>query len=294
MPNYKVFQDAPSELRVRIYGNDNGTDQPIKVDATGAVAIQTDGASLTVEATDFDIRDLNNATDSVLVYGNDGVNNQPVRTDATGALAIQDNGGSITVDATDLDIRDLDNTADSVLVYGNDGADNRALLTDATGALAIQDNGGSITVDATDLDIRDLDNTTDSVLVYGNDGVNNVALLTDANGVLQVASVSTFMEDTENVNTADTYAGSNSQDVSRVPNYTWFIKNTGANPATVKLQISPNDVDWIDDGTEQEVESGEAIVLVANVFLRYTRVAYRSTAPGDDTTLELIWQAYGG
>ena len=294
MPNYKVFQDAPSELRARIYGVDNGTDQPLKVDATGALAIQNDGGSLTVDATDLDIRDLNNATDNVLVYGNDGVDNQPLLTDAAGALAIQDNGGSLTVDATDLDIRDLDNATDNVLVYGSDGVDNQPLLTDATGALAIQDNGGSLTVDATDLDIRDLDNATDSVLVYGNDGVNNVALLTDANGVLQVAAVSTFMEASEVVNTGATFVGSTSQDISLVPNYTWFIRNTGANSATVKLQISPNNVDWLDDGTSQEVESGEAIVLVANVFLRYTRVAYQSTETDEDTTLELIWQAYGG
>ncbi|NLW16071.1 MAG: hypothetical protein GX033_00125 [Firmicutes bacterium] len=245
MPNYKVFQDAPSELRVRIYGLDNGLDQSIKVDATGAVAIQNDGGSLTVDATDLDIRDLNNATDNVLVYGSDGVDNQP-------------------------------------------------LLTDATGALAIQDNGGSLTVDATDLDIRDLDNTTDSVLVYGNDGDNNVALLTDANGVLQVAVVSSYREASETVNTGATFVGSTAQDISLHPNYTWFIKNTGVNTATVKLQISPNYVDWVDDGMDHELEAGESMVLVANVFLRYTRVAYQSTVTDEDTTLELTWQAYGG
>jgi len=244
MPNFKVFQDAPSELRARIYGLDNGTDQPLKVDASGV-------------------------------------------------LAIQDGGGSITVDATDLDIRDLDNATDNVLVYGSDGVVNLPLLTDNAGALAIQDNGASITVDATDLDIRDLDNTTDSVLVYGNDGVNNVALLTDASGVLQVAAVASYMEASETVNTGATFVGSTSHDVSRHPNYTWFIKNTGANTATVKLQISPNDVDWVDDGTSHELEPGDSLVLVANVFLRYTRVAYQSTVTDEDTTLDLIWQAYG-
>ena len=244
MPNYKVFQDLPSNLRTRLYGMDSGTDIAVVVDASGV-------------------------------------------------LAIQDNGGSITVDATDLDIRDLTNATDSVLIYGNDGTDNQVILTDASGAVAIQDNGGSITVDATDLDIRDLTNATDSVLIYGNDGTNNQVILTDPSGRLLVTLASSFTEATQTVSTVTALVGSTSQDISDVPNYTWFVNNIGAtNTADVRLEISPNDLDWVVDGGTETVLTETAIVVVPNVFLRYTRIAYQSTTAGADTSLVLIMQAY--
>lgn len=95
-----------------------------------AVNIQDGGNSITVDATDLDIRDLTFASDKVDVTGSE------VSLDATtlaaleditvqngagaAAVNIQDGGNSITVDATDLDIRDLVAATDSVTAHIKD------------------------------------------------------------------------------------------------------------------------------------------------------------------------------
>jgi hypothetical protein len=81
----------------------NGNPVPIS-DAGGSITI--DG-SVTVSATDLDIRDLAFATDSVDVSGSD--------------VTVSN---TVTVQATDLDIRDLSATSDSVSAHLKDEAGN--------------------------------------------------------------------------------------------------------------------------------------------------------------------------
>lgn len=102
------------------------------IDAAGdALNIAADG-SITVSATDLDIRDLTHVSDSVKV--GDGTDFLSVNAD--GSINITDNGGSITVDgsvtvsATDLDIRDLTHVSDSVKV--GDGTDFLAVNADGS------------------------------------------------------------------------------------------------------------------------------------------------------------------
>lgn len=87
MPNYKVFQDNPSELKIKVYGNDSGTDRALTVDASGNLVVTDGGGSLTVDATSLDIRALTQASDSILSYGKDGEGtNRAMLTDTTGRL----------------------------------------------------------------------------------------------------------------------------------------------------------------------------------------------------------------
>lgn len=98
--------------------------------------------TVTVSATDLDIRDLAFATDSVDVSGSE------VSLDATtlaalesitvqngagvAAVNIQDGGNSITVDATDLDIRNLDYSQDNMAIKGSTG---NQLVVNADGSI---------------------------------------------------------------------------------------------------------------------------------------------------------------
>lgn len=91
--------------------------------------------TVTVSATDLDIRDLANASDSVSVYQVSG---------ASWSV----NTGTVTVTATDLDTRDLTNASDSISAYQVSGANWSVNVTNA------------------DLDIRDLVNATDSISAY--------------------------------------------------------------------------------------------------------------------------------
>lgn len=149
----------------------DGTDT-LAVNADGSINITDNGGSITVDgsvtvsATDLDIRDLSSAQDSVEVLQTthdnlnlnanlqvgdaDVANGNPVPiSDAGGSLTVD---GSVTVSATDLDIRDLSAAQDNVAI--SDGTDTLAVNAD-----------GSINsvVSATDLDIRDLSASTDSV-----------------------------------------------------------------------------------------------------------------------------------
>lgn len=126
-----------------------------KVDVSGS-SVSISG-SVTVTATDFDIRNLVFADDKVDV-----------------------SGSSVTVSATNLDIRDLTHVSDSVKI--GDGTDFLAI--DASGNIGVHDAGGSLTVDAVNLDIRDLAAATDSVSAWTKDGSGNS--ITSTSGALDV------------------------------------------------------------------------------------------------------------
>jgi len=112
----------------------------------GGNSITVDG-SVTVSATDLDIRDLTHVSDSVKVG------------DGTDLLAVNADGSiNAVVTATDLDIRNLSSATDSVAV------------TDGGGSLTVD---GAVTVSATDLDIRDLTLAADAVRVSANTSANS-------------------------------------------------------------------------------------------------------------------------
>lgn len=131
--------------------------QQLAVNADGSINITDNSGSLTVDASDLDIRDLAFATDKVDVGGSvvalDSTTLAALESitvqNGSGASAvnIQDGGNSITVDgsvtvsATDLDIRDLSHSQDSVkvgdgtdfLAVNPDGSINVVLNNDPTG-----------------------------------------------------------------------------------------------------------------------------------------------------------------
>lgn len=149
--------------------------QQLAVNADGSVNITDNGGSITVDgsvtvsATDLDIRDLSytqdsvevrqatranlNANATIQVGGTDVANGNPV--------PVSDAGGSLTVDANNLDIRDL--------VFATDKVDV---------------SGSSVTVSATDLDIRNLSASQDNVAI--SDGTDTLAV--NADGSINVVT----------------------------------------------------------------------------------------------------------
>ncbi len=198
------------------------TSQFLTVNADGSLNITDNGGSLTVDATDLDIRDLTSASDSVEVLqathdnlnANANLQVGDADVDNTNPVPVSDAGGSLTVDATDLDIRDLAFATDKVDATGSEVSLDAATLAalesitvqNGAGAAAvnIQDGGNSITVDATDLDIRDLTHVSDSIKV--GDGTDFLAVNTDGsiNVVISDATPGTAIN---NYNTAAAVAG---------------------------------------------------------------------------------------
>ena len=110
----------------------------------GALHISDAGGSLTVDATNLDIRDLAFATDKVDVSGSS--------VSITGDVNVTQGTSPWVVSATDLDIRNLVFATDKVDVTGSDV---------------------TATVTATNLDIRDLTAASDSVQAWAFDGTGN-------------------------------------------------------------------------------------------------------------------------
>lgn len=90
----------------------------------------------------------------------------------------------------------------------------------------------------------------------------------------------------------DTYKASRSYDISRQTLVTFLVHNTGnLNPVTCQLEISPNQVLWIQDGPEYIVQPGTATPIVPRVFLQYARVKFRSTLCGQSTSVA-VWSQF--
>ena len=107
----------------------------LAIDASGYVTANING-SVTVTATDLDIRDLNSANDNVEIQTAAG---QALSIDGSGYLTVNGNG-NFTVVATQLDIDDLNSTDDEVgigdgtnsLVVNSDGSINTVTVENAT------------------------------------------------------------------------------------------------------------------------------------------------------------------
>lgn len=145
----------------------------LQLDSSGRLRTLANIANtVTVTATDLDIRDLDSASDSVSAVQS-GTWNIGTVTSITNDVNIADGGNSITVDAVDLDIRDLAFATDSVTAHQGGTWTIDAITND----VSIDDGGNSITVDATDLDIRDLSASQDNVAI--SDGTDTLAINTD-------------------------------------------------------------------------------------------------------------------
>jgi len=99
-----------------------------------------------------------------------------------------------------------------------------------------------------------------------------------------------FTSTSDNVTTTDGYNFTPGQDVSSLKLYNYFISNTGVNPSTIILQISPDNVTWHTDIPETEVNGANTAVLTVSHLTRYIRMGYRSTDPGNSTTLTYWFQ----
>jgi len=97
-----------------------------------------------------------------------------------------------------------------------------------------------------------------------------------------------FNEVSETVTTGNTLAYTTSRDISTVSRVTYFISNTGANPAIVNIQLSADNVRWDTVTGDITVAAGETVSLIIDQLSHYSRIAYRSGTPGVPTTL-VIW-----
>ncbi|MFD3157157.1 DUF6385 domain-containing protein [Haloimpatiens sp. FM7330] len=98
-----------------------------------------------------------------------------------------------------------------------------------------------------------------------------------------------FLESSDNGSTSITFNYTSKFITSQQSAVTFFVKNEGSYDAVVKLQISPDDSNYIDDSLEITVRAGEMKALVPMIFARYTRIAYKSSGV-NSTNLDIVMQ----
>lgn len=91
-PLWAQLTDGTAALSVTSGALDVNVDNTVTVTGTVSVnepvSVDDNGSSLTVDASDLDIRNIVNTQDNILVYGWDGTVNQKVKTDAAGELQV--------------------------------------------------------------------------------------------------------------------------------------------------------------------------------------------------------------
>lgn len=73
-------------------------------------------------------------------------------------------------------------------------------------------------------------------------------------------------------------------------NYTYLIINTGANPASIHLEVSPNSAAWQTQSELATITPGQLITLVPDTVAKFSRLGYQSAHPGKPTTLSVYVQ----
>ncbi|MCY6353850.1 DUF6385 domain-containing protein [Clostridium sp. ZS2-4] len=101
----------------------------------------------------------------------------------------------------------------------------------------------------------------------------------------------TFTESSSTVSTSGTFQHTSGLNISQQSTVTFFVKNTGSYDAIVKLEISPDDSTYIDDGLNITVQAGEMKALVPMIFAKHIRVGYKSSG-SNPTNLDIIMQGH--
>lgn len=147
----------------------------LSIDASGYLTVNVNG-TVTVGATDLDIRDLDSSQDSVEIKTAAG---QALAIDGSGYVTANINGDvNVTqgtspwvVSATDLDIRDLTQTDEITAYQGGSWS------VSVTGDVNVTQGTSPWVVSATDLDIRDLSASQDNVAI--SDGTDTLEVNAD-------------------------------------------------------------------------------------------------------------------
>lgn len=100
-----------------------------------------------------------------------------------------------------------------------------------------------------------------------------------------------FYRTVTGVTTGDAFAFLAPVDTSDQALLTFIVKNTGTPNADVKLQISADGSTWLDEGDPRVVAGGATVTLVPATFLKFARLAHRSSVAGQPTTLDVTVQA---
>lgn len=139
----------------------------------------------------------------------------------------------------------------------------------------------------------------DKVQIFGTDGEHILPVLTDSKGRIKISSKIiippiSFKEIViQNIQINNYFEMTRSFDLSQKSNVSFVVVNKGSNPVSVQLRISPNDSIYKVDVPEMEVDPFSFEILTPTRFIRFAKIAYRSTLSGQPSCLDIFIQAQG-
>lgn len=162
----------------------------------------------------------------------------------------------------------------------------------------IEINSSLNNLDSEDFDCDEKDEI-EKVQIFGTDGKNILPILTDSKGRLVISAniiippVYYKQIELKNIVTANPYKFTQAFDVSRLTRTSFIVMNQDSNSATVQLQDSPDGMNYQIDVPEREIEPNTFVVFTPTRFVRFQRLAYRSTISNEATKLDIFFQAQG-
>lgn len=247
--------------------------------------IQDGGNTITVDATNLDIRDIVAATDSVSIHGDVGILDQLDLTNSNpAAVAIVDaNGDQITsfgggVEYTEGDT-DATITGKAILM---EGAANTLLPVQGTiadGLLVNLGTNNDVVVTATDLDIRNLDYAQDDVGVYGSQNVllqqkvttNDLIVTLDGESV---AVTGTFWQATQPISAASLPLPTGASTLAEQQSQTAHLATIAGDTTNIETAIR------VEDAAET---AGTGLMMAGSV--RRDTAASSAGTSGDNATI---------
>ncbi|AZN38663.1 DUF6385 domain-containing protein [Paenibacillus albus] len=114
--------------------------------------------------------------------------------------------------------------------------------------------------------------------------------------VTSISQKSFVEQSNSSLPTADAYTALNAVTTSVLGTYSFFVYNRGpgTNKADARVEISADGTNWYTDvDTSTGIAVGGVDVLVPQRFLKYTRLAYKSAAAGNATTVDVFFNGQG-
>ncbi|KUO72308.1 MAG: hypothetical protein APF81_21635 [Desulfosporosinus sp. BRH_c37] len=235
MANFKIFQDNPDQVKVKIFGGNNAA---LNTDSSGNLTITSTGLAVEPPTGGLLI------TSAGLAITSTGLAIEP----PTGGLLITSAGLAIT--------------------------SSGLAIEPPTGGLLITSAGLAIT--STGLAIEP---PTGGLLITS-PGLSIISATTDVSATLANITDTTGSGDT-------TYT------VLGVREWTFGVVNESLDlnaQALVKMQISPDGTNWLDEAGPVTINQNSLTTLVTSIFLKYARVFYSAVNAASAVTLNVFFQ----
>ena len=252
MANFKIFQDNPDQAKVKIFGSNNTA---LNTDSSGNLTITSTGLAITPPTNGLTIT----STGLAITAPTNGL----TVTAAAGGLAITPPTGGLAITPPT----------------------NGLAITSTGLAITAPTNGLTVTAPASGLSITP--------------PTGGLAITPPTSGLLitspglAIISATTDVSTTRANITDTTGSGDATYTVLGVREWTFGVVNESLNTnaqALVKMQISPDGTNWLDEAGPVTINQNSLTTLVTSIFLKYARVFYSAVNAASAVTLNIFFQ----